>query len=257
VEEPEDVAGTLAEPEEAPALPEDLTQDERVRKWQSAVDKKRAEDQKRIADLEAKLAAAEKQATTQVSDDPIPKLDKERDKMLEEYTSVSNAMAKAKGDERDALVVKQWQLRRKIYDADVQRYAYMHGADPDDPKFAEAYDSNEIRGPQDVERLALLLAKGGSGIDKRAESLKKREAALKEREEAIETLLKQERAKLRRELGLDDVPGASTPPAGKVKPEDKILQEYRALKESGKSGRIVMKELLRMKLDNPEAFATQ
>lgn len=253
-DEPADDVATDADGEASTvssSLPDNLTDDPRIRAWQAANDKRTAAATARIAELEATLAATPEADTT----DPMPALEKQRATLLESFTESDEAMKKATGEERDALLITQWQLRRQIFDADVQKYSHLHGADPKAKEFGEAYDNGEVSSPRDVERLALLVAKGGQTSTTRADSLDARAAALKERESAIEALLKQERAKLRRELGLDDVPGATAIPAGKVSPEDKVLQKYRAIIESGETGRMPVKELLKLKLEHPEVFA--
>jgi len=234
-------------------LPDELTDDERIRAWQSAVSKKQTAADARIAELETALASAS--AGKPAADDPLPGLEKERAGLLDSWKAVNGKMEEAKGEERDTLLIQQWQLRRKIFDADVARFCYIHGADPADPSFEEAYEGQEVTGPHDVERLALLVAKGGGTSTTRADSLAQREAALKEREGAIASLLKAERAKIRREMGLDDVPGTGVNATGKVSPEAKVVQDYKALQSSGKTGRVPMKELIRLQLENPEAFS--
>ena len=240
-------------PDSTPTLPDDLTSDERVRKWQSAYDKKLAAERARIAELEAKLA----ERTPSPEPEKAKELESSRNERLEEWRKLQDKLKEASGAERDALAVQEWQTRRAIYDLDVQRYALQYGADPDDELFKTAFDSGEVQSPRDVERLALLQVwkRGLGGLDKRQAELDAREAEIAKREKEIDNRLKEERAKLRRELGLNDVPGAGE--ARKPSEFDSVLADYQRNLDSDAPSAVKRARAMRMKLEHPEVFSNR
>lgn len=219
----ERVGSTL---EQVAELPEDLTKDPRVRKWQSAYDKRIAALQKRIQELEAAASAsasttaAGAATSTDRSTPPPsdPRLQQERDALLTQFDEAQKAYEQlsqeGKVTEAVAAGVRLERLAERLFDLDLRLGAAKYGLSYDElvADARKAHEEGEITDGLSLDYWLLRRAYAHPYRDReqrlaeQERQLAEREKQLAAREQAIEEEIRRRVAEMLQKSGATSVP---------------------------------------------------